>query len=246
MNTSTTKRICLWSGPRNVSTALMYSFAQRSDTRVIDEPLYAAYLAHTDKRSRHPDWQAVMESQPSDLTEAVARGMLNELDRDVYFIKNMALHWRGFPRNLLEKFHHVFLFRHPALVARSYGQVIDAPDAEDLGYPAQLEILSELQARRLPFTGIDSTQLRNDPRGILTRLCEHLGIPFQEAMLHWQPGARPEDGVWAPHWYSSVHTSTGFSPDHSTPPSTDELPENVRSTVSQCLPMWQELSQHAL
>ena len=239
----TEKRICLWSGPRNVSTALMYSFAQRADTRVIDEPLYAAYLsgAGAHRAQAHPTTKNILASQPRDLEHAVAQGMLGECGRSVLFIKNMAQHWRGLDPDLLPRFENVLLFRHPALVARSFDKVVAAPSAEDLAYPMQLEIANEMEARGLPVIGLESARVRNNPEQELRLLCERLNVPFDNGMLSWDAGPRPEDGVWAPYWYTNVHASTGFSPDLSNPPAVDDLAPHLRDVVRTCLPMYERL-----
>jgi len=236
------KRICLWSGPRNVSTALMYSFAQRPDTIVVDEPLYASYLDRAPRRDEHPVWEKVIASQPTDLNKAIEQGMLAESQHEIRFIKNMAQHWRGFNPNLLEKFESILLFRHPALVARSFDKIVTTPTPEDLGYPMQLEICSALQERGLPILALDSSAVRNEPERELSSLCERLAINFDPAMLSWNPGPRPEDGVWAGEWYGNVHRSTGFLAEDSKPPELKELPESLHAVVSECIPMWEELN----
>ncbi|MEM9478178.1 MAG: sulfotransferase family protein [Verrucomicrobiota bacterium] len=238
-----TQRICVWSGPRNVSTALMYSFAQRSDTTAVDEPLYAAYLATAERREEHPVWREVMASQPTDPTEAVRQGMLHDPDTDVLFIKNMAQHWQTFDVNLLDKFTNILLFRHPVLVARSFNKIVEAPTPEDLGYPQQLEILDALRARDLPVITLDSTAVRNDPESTLTTLCQKLDLPFDPAMLQWPPGPKPEDGTWAPHWYGNVHKSTGFVSGASTIPNPETLSDHLQDTVERCLPLWEKLTE---
>ena len=242
-----TNRICVWSGPRNVSTALMYSFAQRADTRVIDEPLYSAYLsgpgAH--RAQAHPGAEEVISSLPSDPDVAIREGMLQETGCPVYFIKNMAQHWGCFPEELLPEFANVILFRHPALVARSFDKVVEAPVAADLGFPQQLEILNGLRRMGLPVVSAESERIRNAPEQELRRLCEGVGIDFDPSMLSWDPGGRPEDGIWAKHWYANVHASTGFSPDHAGVPDLEDLPERIRPVVEECLPIYEELRRLA-
>ncbi|MEM0895278.1 MAG: sulfotransferase family protein [Verrucomicrobiota bacterium] len=241
-----TRRICVWSGPRNVSTALMYSFAQRRDTTVVDEPLYAAYLATAGRREDHPAWEDVLASQPTDPADAIRTGMLHEPGTEVLFIKNMAQHWRTFNVNLLEHFTNILLFRHPVLVARSFDKIVESPTPEDLGYPQQLEILNALRARDLPVHTLDSTAVRNDPETTLTSLCEKLGLPFDATMLHWPPGPKPADGVGAPHWYGNVHQSTGFVPDAATIPDPGHLPDHLQGTVEECFPMWDQLAENVI
>lgn len=237
------KRICIWSGPRNVSTALMYSFAERLDTEVVDEPLYGAYLARSDRREEHPNWKKVMASQPTNLGEAVEKGMLRLSNMEVLLMKNMAHHWRGVDVSLLGHFKNILLFRHPALVARSFDQIIEAPSAEDLGYPQQIEILDELTRQELPVYGVDSSEIRNATEPTLKKLCRELDLQFDERMLSWEAGPRPEDGVWAPHWYANVHRSTGFVRESIEVPQVEALPEKLQDVVLECLPYWERLRE---
>lgn len=224
----------------------MYSFAQRPDTRVIDEPLYAAFLQKSARADEHPGAAEVMAEQPHAMADAVRIGMSNDCDRPVYFIKNMAQHWAGFDADLLENYENVLLFRHPALVARSFDKVVAAPTPEDLGFPQQMEILDALIARKLPVIAVNSAAVRNFPEETLKDLCGKLGIDFKQEMLSWKAGEKDYDGVWAKYWYGNVHQSTGFAPDHAEVPAIEDLPENLREVVVNCLPYYQRLSEAAV
>ena len=195
-------RIAAWSGPRNLSTAMMYAFAARGDCAVMDEPFYAAFLAATGLD--HPMRDAVLAAQPTD-PDAVARLCAAEGRPHVYQ-KHMAHHMAGMPLGWAEGAVHVHLIRHPARVIASYGAKHDGLSEAAIGFAAQAALYD-----RLGGVVVDTTRLRRDPRGVLARLCAEIGLPFTEAMLSWPAGGHPSDGVWAPHWYDAVHRSTGFA-----------------------------------
>lgn len=234
-------RVNVWSGPRNVSTALMYSFAQRADTRVVDEPLYAHYLRVTGLQ--HPGRAEVLASQRQDGEAVVREVILGACDRPVLFLKQMAHHLIEVETAFLGRCANVLLTRDPLDMLPSLAETIPHPTLRDTGYAAQLALLAEL--RRLgqePPVLVASEVLKN-PRVVLARLCTKLGLSFDEAMLRWPAGPRPEDGVWAPHWYASVHRSTGFAPWQ---PKTTPFPEHLRPLLDEALPIYAELSQLAI
>lgn len=202
-------RIACWSGPRNVSTALMRSFGARSDCAVVDEPLYAAYLADTGKP--HPGRDAVMASQPTDW-----RVVVNQLagpiagGRPHQYQKHMAHHL--LPDRVgpwLDGLVHVLLIRDAAEVLSSLLAVFPDAELEDTGLPQQVALHDRLGGG-LPV--VDGRHLMDRPEPTLRALCDRIGLPFDPAMLSWEAGPRPEDGVWAEHWYAAVWRSTGFEP----------------------------------
>lgn len=206
-----TLRVAAWSGPRNLSTALMYAFAARGDCAVRDEPFYAAYLAATG--IEHPLRAAVLAAQPAD-PAAVARacGRDDGDGRPLTFQKHMTLHLLpGFPRDWMRACRHVFLIRHPARVAASYARARAAPTLDDLGFRQQAALFDEVAgwAGAAPPV-VAAEALRADPAGALAALCARLGIPWTPRMLSWEAGPKPFDGAWAPHWYGAVHRSTGW------------------------------------
>ncbi len=236
------KKVCLWSGPRNVSTALMYSFAQRSDTRVVDEPLYGHYLRVTGVD--HPGAAEVMAAVDCD-GDAVMQDLLaaDDPDRGVLFMKQMAHHLADLDLEFLLATDNVFLIRDPVDMLPSL--TVQLPDAglADTGLARQWQLYEDLERRsgQTPAV-IDSRELLLDPESVLAQLCDHLEIAFERAMLSWPAGPRPEDGVWAPHWYDSVHRSTGFEPYR--PKSS--FPEKLRPLLDECRPYYDNLYARAI
>jgi hypothetical protein len=233
------QRIAMWSGPRNLSTAMMYAFAARGDCAVVDEPFYGAYLQASGMD--HPMREEVIASQSSDAGE-VARGWLGAIPegKSLYYQKHMTLHMlpqfdRGFMRGLT----NVFLIRHPARVIASYAKKREAPTLADIGFAQQAELFDEVAGSlgHAPLV-IDSSDIRADPRGALTGLCDALGVPFQDSMFHWTAGPKPYDGVWAPHWYGAVHRSTGFEEPEGPLP---ELTGMFADLLEQALPYYAKL-----
>jgi hypothetical protein len=205
-------RVATWSGPRNISTAMMRAFENRPDTVVADEPLYAAYLARTGLE--HPAREKVMASQPTDLKEAVAQLFLPlPVGRRVHYAKHMAHHVsRGLDLGWTLGLRNVLLIRDPVEVVASYVQAREKCEPEDIGLPQQGWLLEYWDGHGLEVPILDARDFLLDPEAHLRWLCDWLGIPFTARMLSWPPGPRPSDGVWAPHWYAAVWTSTGFAP----------------------------------
>lgn len=204
-------RIAMWSGPRNLSTALMYAFAAREDCAVWDEPFYAAYLAATG--IDHPMREAIIAAHDADPARVAAAcaGPIPQ-EKTLFYQKHMTLHMiEGFDRGWMRACRNVFLIRHPARVVASYAKKREAPTLADIGFLQQAELFDEVAgwSGAAPVV-IDSADIRADPRAALTRLCAALAIPFSEAMLGWPVGPKPCDGTWAAHWYGAVHRSTGF------------------------------------
>jgi hypothetical protein len=206
-----TKRICLWSGPRNVSTALMYSFAQRSDCQVFDEPLYAHYLRHTDAHEYHPGSEQILATMEND-GEKVVEMMMGAHEKSVVFFKHMTHHLFDLKLDFLKDCVNVILTRNPREMLVSFDKVIPNPTMQDVGYEAHLMLMDHLERIGEKVIVLDSKEILMNPRKTLSAFCDAIGIPFEESMLTWEAGARPEDGCWAEHWYGNVHKSTGFQP----------------------------------
>ena len=234
-------RICCWSGPRNISTALMYSFAQRADTTVVDEPLYAHYLRVTGRA--HPGRDDVLAAQDSDGDRVVRDVVLGPTTTPVVFFKMMAHHLVELDRSFLDRCLNILLTRDPEAMLRSLAVQLPDPTLADTGLDTLVERLDLITATgRRPLV-IDSDRLLDDPEAVLTAVCDGLGITFDPAMLSWPAGPRPEDGVWAPHWYRRVHESTGFrrrESDH--PPLTPRLAE----VHAQATPLSDRLAEYSV
>jgi Sulfotransferase domain len=203
-------RICLWSGPRNVSTALMYSFAQRSDTRILDEPLYAHYLSVTGVE--HPGKVEILAALENDGRRVVRELILGPCDRPVLFMKQMTNHLVGLDWDFMRHTVNVLLVRDPLQVIPSLAKGIVIIGLRDVALATQVELLQQLRAWGQDPPVLDAKHLLLDPPGVLRRLCSHVGIAFEESMLRWKSGPHPEDGVWARYWYQNAHLSTGFEP----------------------------------
>jgi len=235
---SETKRICLWSGPRNISTALMYSFAQRPDTTVVDEPLYAHYLTSTEANSYHPGAEEVIAHQENDGDKVVEHVIFGAYDTPVVFFKSMTHHLVNLDWSFLQNTVNIILTRDPKDMLPSYAQKVRQPTMRDVGYAHHLELLDYLTDLGQKPMVIDSREILQDPEKRLIELCRHLGITFDKKMLSWEAGPRPEDGIWAKHWYHNVHKSTGFQPYE---PKTDPFPEHLRKLLKECTEVYEEL-----
>jgi hypothetical protein len=211
MSSDNCKRICLWSGPRNISTALMYSFAQRPDTLVFDEPLYGHYLKNTNAKEYHPGADEVLASMETD-GEKVIQMMMGNHSNEVVFFKNMCHHLLNLNTSFMRSVYNVILTRDPAEVIPSFAKEIENPSMIDIGFETQVNLLNLLQEMGADVLVIDSNTILKDPEQQLRKLCSKLGIPFYNEMLSWEKGARPEDGIWAKYWYKNVHNSNGFQP----------------------------------
>lgn len=234
-------RICLWSGPRNVSTALMYAFAQRSDTRALDEPLYAHYLRVSG--ANHPVREEVLASMENDGERVVKDVILGPCDRPVLFMKQMAHHLVEIDRGFLKQTANVLLIRDPVEMLPSLAKILDAPTLRDTGLATQFELVSELKNLGQNPPVIDARELLLDPPGVLRQLCARLGIPFQESMLKWPEGHHPEDGVWAKQWYHNVHRSTGFQPYRE---KTNPFPQRLLPLLEECRSYYQAMQAMAI
>jgi len=237
-----TVRIAMWSGPRNISTAMMRSFENRPDCQVVDEPFYAAYLAATGLD--HPMRDEVLTAQPTDWREVV-RG-LDALEAPVVYEKQMAHHMLdGFGLDWTGGRVNAFLIRDPAEVLASYIQKRGTVTLDDIGVVRQREIF-EREADRLgrPPPVVRGADVLADPSRVLGALCAALGIAFDPAMLSWPLGRRASDGVWAPAWYDSVERSTGFAK----PVRADyaPLPDALRRIADAARPHYEALARHAL
>ena len=201
-------RLCLWSGPRNVSTALMYSFRERSDTRVLDEPFYGHYLRVSG--AEQPGRDELLKTLDLDGERVVRDVVLGPCDRPVLFMKQMAHHLLGLDRGFLESTVNVLLIRDPGQMLPSLIHQVKQPILRDTGLGMQSELLKDLRQLGQDPPVLDARELLLDPEGVLRELCRGIELPFEEAMLRWPAGPKPEDGSWAKDWYHNIHRSTGF------------------------------------
>lgn len=237
----TATRISLWSGPRNVSTALMYSFRQRSDTTVVDEPLYAYSLERFD--IDHPGRETVLAAQDANGERVVRDVILGPTPTPVVFFKNMARHLEGLDPTFLAELENVILTRDPAEMLPSFIKQVPDPDLDMTGLPMQVVLLDAILERGDDPIVLDARLLLTDPGAVLSVLCDRVGIPFEEAMLSWPAGPVPEDGVWAPHWYDAVHRSTGFAPYR---PKSEGLPGRLEPLLARAAPLYERLLAYAI
>lgn len=229
--------INLISGPRNISTALMYSFSQHSKIKVVDEPFYAYYLVETGLD--HPGKKETIASMTADPNEVITQIRALEETHEIVFLKNMAHHHEGLDWSYMSDMHNVFLIRDPKQLIASFAQVIPNPTLQDIGLKHEAELLDFVKDNgSYPPIVIDSNDILSSPEKGLNKLCDDLGIPFEHKMLSWEIGAIPEDGVWAKYWYKNVHTSTGFTKQKT---SDRSLPEHYEELYVEALSYYEKL-----
>jgi hypothetical protein len=237
-------RIAMWSGPRNISTAMMRAWENRADCQVVDEPFYAHYLRETG--IDHPGRDAVIASQATNwrsvaaqLTGPVAAGTR------VFYQKHMAHHFLpGMEGDWLDALTHAFLIRDPAEMVASYAKSRAEVSAADLGLHRQVEIWRRVaRDADCPPPVIDGRDVLENPEGMLRALCDALALPFDSAMLAWPAGPRDTDGVWAPYWYASVERSTGFLPYR---PKPLDLKAGQQAVVDACRDAYEFLWQRRI
>lgn len=234
-------RIQCWSGPRNISTALMYSWRQRADTTVYDEPFYAHYLTIDDRG--HPGVEDTLASQSHDADEVIRNVILGPCDTPVHYLKQMSHHLAGVDRSHLAHTENILLVRDPEDMLASLSIQLPHCDLSDTGLVQSVELLDAIiEAGGDPLV-INSQTLLQDPRRILGLVCDRLGLRFDPAVLSWEAGPVPEDGVWAKYWYHAVHASTGFG---AYTPSTRSIPAQTRPVLEQARPLWDRLRQFAI
>jgi len=236
----------MWSGPRNISTAMMRSFENRRDCFVSDEPFYAAYLVKTGLP--HPLRAEVIASQPNDAAE-VAAALVGPVPggRPIWYQKHMTHHMLdGFSRDWIGQCANAFLIRAPEAVLASYARKRDDFTLDEIGLPAQLDLFDRA-ADRLGHAPpvIEGQDVLADPEGMLRALCAALGAPFDPAMLAWPAGRRDSDGVWAPVWYEAVERSTGFGPPR-VEAGAETLSDPLRRIAEAGRPLYEALARHRL
>lgn len=231
-------KIAMWSGPRNLSTAMMYAFGNRDDFAAWDEPFYPAYLAATG--IEHPMRDEVLAAGDTD-PASVGRKCAGPVPggKQHWYMKHMGFHMQpGFPLGWAEDCVNIHLIRHPARVVASYEAKRENPTLRDIGFEQQVTIFEEF-----PGPVIDSADVRDDPEGMLRLLCSGIGLEFDPAMLAWEAGPKDFDGVWAAHWYGAVHRSTGFAGAEGPLP---ELEGAAAKLAEAAMPYYETLSRERL
>tara|TARA_B100001175_G_scaffold16987_1_gene12872 strand:+ start:351 stop:1052 length:702 start_codon:yes stop_codon:yes gene_type:complete len=225
----------MWSGPRNLSTALMRSFENREDTKVWDEPFYAYYLKETKKN--HPLANEIINKYETNLEKIID---LVTAEKDfIYFQKHMSHHIiKKIPINWITKGINCFLIRHPKEVLLSYIQKNDLIDSNDLGYPAQLRLFNYIKTSNKKILVIDAKDLSEKPEIILKKICKKINIPFTEKMLNWPKGRRDSDGIWEKIWYKNVKSSTTFNKILN---KEYEIPKKYNHIYNECLRIYDQL-----
>ena len=238
-------RLAMWSGPRNISTAMMRSWGNRADTAVVDEPFYAFYLART--RKPHPMAEEVVTQGETDWRKVAAR-LTNEAPsggRAIFYQKMMTHHLLPeMDRKWIGSLTNCFLIRDPAEVIASYLRKNDDPELEDLGFVQQSEIFDWVQKEtgKVPPV-IDAKDVLQNPERLLRLLCGAVGVEFDPAMLKWPHGLRDTDGVWAKHWYGEVAASTFFQPYEQ---KKVMVPERFGEIHARCQECYERLAPHRL
>ncbi|MEO9868888.1 sulfotransferase-like domain-containing protein [Ekhidna sp.] len=234
--------INLISGPRNISTALMYSFAQHSKTKVLDEPFYAHYLIHIGLE--HPGRKETIASMSANADKVLDEIQTLENHHEIVFIKNMAHHHEGLAWSYLTEMKNVFLIRDPKQLIASFAEVIHHPTLQDIGLKYEADLLDfMLETSKDKPIVIDSNDILKDPKVSLQNLCARLDIPFEERMLSWKKGPIPEDGTWAKYWYKNVHNSTGFAKQKT---SERSLPPHCQALYEESTPYYEKLKEFSL
>jgi len=232
-------KIALWSGPRNISTAMMYSFGNRADTSIVDEPLFGYFLKQTGVwRPSREEVLATMETDASAIIKKLSNPNINS---GIYFMKHIANHLIDLDLSFLKDFRNVILTRDPKKVLLSYEAYVKSPTILDLAYEIQLDLINYLKKNNLHCIVLDADQVLKDSERELKKLCIELSIPFDQKMLSWEPGPRKEDGVWAKYWYHNVHKSRGFK--KGTKEEAD-LSSNLEQLYSKSLKIYNKILKH--
>ncbi|MFK8043228.1 HAD family hydrolase [Congregibacter sp.] len=239
-------RVAMWSGPRNISTAMMRSFENRSDCSVIDEPFYAAYLAETGLD--HPGRAEILSSQPRDC-EKVAKALCEDEPAALYYQKHMTQHiLPNMDLAFTEGLTNCFLIREPRRIIASYARVRSEFTLEELGFTQQAALFDRECDRlgKVPPV-LDAAMTLANPAGVLSQLCSLVSVPFSDAMLSWPKGPRDSDGVWAPYWYDSVWASSGFAPPSKAASNVEQTLTTSQSEMcAQAEVMYERMLTHAL
>lgn len=219
----------------------MYSWRQRPDATVVDEPFYAHYLTLDDRG--HPGVDEILASQSHDSDEVIENIVLGPCATPVLYIKQMAHHLKGIDRRHLAYTENILLVRHPRDMLASLTVQLPQATLADTGLTESVELLDAILDQGGTPVVIETRRLLSDPARVLGQVCDHVGLAFDPIVLGWPAGPKPEDGAWAPHWYDNVHASTTFAPYA---PSKRPLPANAEHVLDQALPLFERLVQYSL
>ncbi|MDC0603230.1 HAD family hydrolase [Aliiglaciecola sp.] len=238
-----TIRIAMWSGPRNISTAMMRSWENRTDCQVVDEPFYAFYLQQT--QSPHPCFKEILATQSDDYQQVTQQLTKSHVDAKYQYQKHMTHHMLdGVDLDWTAELKHCFLIREPSEIVNSYTNSRGVCSANDIGIIRQAELFDEIgriTGQAIPV--IDSNRVLTSPQTVIPEMCAALDIEFDSKMLTWPTGKRESDGVWASHWYHSVENSTGFAKVEKRPFSLN--PQQL-AVVEEVLPYYEKLKSHVI
>jgi hypothetical protein len=234
----------MWSGPRNISTALMRAWGSRPDTYVCDEPLYAHYLTQIDA-SRHPGYRETLAAHETDWRKVIET-LVGPVPggKAIFYQKHMAHHvlpeidvaW-------IDQLRNSFLIRHPRNMLASLARFIPEPTVNDTGLPQQAALYDQLVRNGAAPPIIDAADVLDCPERMLKLLCDALNVPYYAEMLSWSPGPRPTDGAWGPFWYGEVYKTTGFTALTSTHRA---LPDRLTATFAECERIYSQLYANRL
>lgn len=237
------KVINLISGPRNISTALMYSFAQRTDCTVLDEPFYGYYLKNSTLPFKHPSEQEILATM-----EHGSKNIINSINHlaktSMVFVKGMAHHYLTKKPTHILSWENVILIRQPEKLIRSFSKVISNPSSADIGIKKASDLFLFLKESGKQPLVIDSDELMKNPENYLKKICLHLQIPYSEKMLHWKTEGIKEDGIWAKHWYANVHKSTGFLKQENKTEAA--FPTHLIPLLNEVIPYYEMLKENIL
>ena len=234
--------INLISGPRNLSTAIMYSFAQRNDVTVLDEPFYGYYLKTKPLDFKHPSQKKILQTMELDKEEILKK--INTLsETNNVFIKGMAHHFSSDTPSFILNWKNIILIRHPEKLIASFSKVIDTPTIDDIGIKKAADLFLFLKKKKKTPIVIDSDELMKNPANYLKKLCVLLKIPFTKTMLNWSKGGIPEDGIWAANWYTNVHNTKGFAIQKN---KAVVLSEELQPLLKEALPYYETLKMNIL
>ena len=235
-------RIAMWSGPRNISTAMMRSFGNRGDTFVIDEPFYAFYLSHSG--FNHPGKEEVLKSQSTNWDEVVRLITGDIPDKKFIWYQKHMVHHIANEKDIdwLKNFHNCFLIRNPKEVIISYAKQTPINEITDLGFVQQVNLFKKIKTftGKTPFV-FDAKDILINPEKYLKKMCEYFNINFSSKMLKWPKGERSTDGVWSPYWYKNVINSDSFFPYKD---SKEEVPSKYNNLLNECLSYYDYLRSY--